>query len=254
MVDVLVELGGRVVDRRTVPRADQRQLALAQPAQRRQVGGQRARIRGDEHAPLPQHGVAGHRDVPGEVRKVVGRVPGRGHRLQRTERAALRQANVDVAACGAELGLGEPRADRGHRLGVVGVVVGKRDPTEPSTALDLSGHGFHMLGQPRPRVDQPSRVAADDPRVGARQRERPRVRRANPDQLVSGKLDSRHRRCASSHPRSRQVPTPPPATRITCRAPWACSSDVATAARCPEEQITATGPAASISPGIPARS
>ena len=251
-----VELGGRVVDRRTMPGAQQRQLALAQPAQRRQVGGQRARIGGDEHAPLAQHRVAG------EARRRRSRTRGGRARARawprppadRTRCRPTGSTSTSPRAAGRP-GLGNRAAHRGHRLGVVGVVVGERDPAEPATALDLGGHGFDVLvGSRGPGSTSQAGSRPTIQRVGARQRERPRVGGPDPDELVSGKLDPRHPPCASSHPRSRQVPTPPPATWITCRAPWACSSDAATAARCPEEQITATAPAASISRGIPATS
>src|SRR5207244_9956351 len=68
-------------------------------------------------------------------------------------------------------------------------------PTRRSSdlTLDLLGHCGEVLVERRPGVDQPGRIAADDPRVGARERERSRVGSADRDDLAARQLEPGHR-------------------------------------------------------------
>src|SRR5215218_10801810 len=62
---VFVELRPRVPDIGPVAWAEHFEVELPQSTERVEVRGQRALMRGDEHAPLPQHRVAREADAPG---------------------------------------------------------------------------------------------------------------------------------------------------------------------------------------------
>ena len=106
---------------------------------------------------------------------MVRRVAGDGVRDERAEALALDEPDVGGEARRGHRGAPEPVPQREHALDVVEVVVRHRDPTRAAARLDLGGHRVEVLGQVRPGVDDPRRVAPDDPGVRARQRERPGV-------------------------------------------------------------------------------
>ena len=85
--------------------------------------------------------------------------------------------------------------------------MGERDPPQPAARVHRRHHPLEVLAQGRPRVDHVGGVAVHDPRVGARQRERPGVVGAQA-QHVEGRQPSRlgdrvHREARL--PRQRQV-------------------------------------------------
>ena len=165
--------------------------AAAQPLEPVQVGRERARGTGVMNT-LPSPSTASPVNTssprrPGAAeREVVGSVAGGRERLERPDPRPVGQEHVDLAAGGRQRGVREPPADRRNRLGVIGVVVSQRDPAEAAARLDLGDSASRCSSSAGPGVDQPRRVAADDPRVGPGQRERPRVRRADPDDVVVG--------------------------------------------------------------------
>ena len=151
MRDVLVELGGGIVDRRPVPRADHRQLAPAQLRQAVEVGGQRPGVGRDEHASFAEHRVAGQSHVADDIREVVRRVAGGRDRFERPHPACVGKQYVDVSAGRRQRRPRKPRPHRQHRLGVVGVVVGQDDPAQTTAALDLLGQRGEVLVERRVR-------------------------------------------------------------------------------------------------------
>ena len=120
-------------------------------------------------------------------------MPRRPGRDQRAECIALAELDVDITTSGCQRRRRKTFANRRHRLGVIGVVVGERDPTQPAAPLELGDEGPDVLGQGRSRIDQPRRVAADDPRIRPAQRERPRVLCADADEVfAAGDLQAGH--------------------------------------------------------------
>ena len=150
---------------------------LTQALQRLQV---LAEVLGHEHAALAEHGVAGEAGAVAHERQVVGRVARHRVHGERAEAVAVAEPHVGRVAAGADPRAAEALAQREQPLDVVAVIVGDRDPAGPAARLDLGGHGIDVIGDVGPRVDHPGRVAADHPRVGAGQRVRPGVLRANP--------------------------------------------------------------------------
>ena len=103
----------------------------------------------------------------------------------------------------------EPCAQRRQPLGVVGVVVRERDPAGPATRRHGGRDGVEVVLERRPRVDDPRRLAPDDPRVRPAERERRGVRRPYEQHL--------HR-----YPRGTILYTGPPSETAYTR-PWASS-------------------------------
>jgi hypothetical protein len=136
--------------------------------QRVEVGGE---LPDDEHRAGAQDRVAGEARGLGEEREVVGRVAGRGEDPQRAEALAVAQHDVDLAAGGAD-GRARGGGDRGHRLDVVGVVVCQRDAAGAAAPLGLRDDRLDMRIEAGPGVDDPARIAADQPGVRPGQRER----------------------------------------------------------------------------------
>ena len=76
-------------------------------------------------------------------------------------RAPSADAQVDVAARARDRrAAAEPRAQRRHRLGVVGVVVRQRDAGEAAAPLDLRRDRLDVLRQRRAGVDHPRAARA----------------------------------------------------------------------------------------------
>jgi len=167
--DVLVELVERVPHRRAVAGADDAQRELAQALQRLEV---LAEVLGDEHAALAEHRVAGEARALPHEREVVGRVAGHGVDRERAEASAVAEPHVGRVAARADPRAAEPLAQREEPLDVVLVVVRDRDAAGAAASLDRRGHTLDVVGDVRAGVDDPRRVAADDPRVGAGQRVR----------------------------------------------------------------------------------
>ena len=155
--------------------------------------GECARIGRDEHASLAEHRVAGQSGRAGDVGEVIGSVAGRRRPPRAGRTCSRREPHVDGPARRGQRRVRVAGADRRHRLGVVAVVVRERDAAEAAPAVEFGDQRVYVLVEIRPGIDQPRRVAADDPRVRPAQCERPRVRGANPDEIVSGNLDARHR-------------------------------------------------------------
>ena len=107
--DVLVELGGGIGHGRAVPRAQDIERERAQPAQRGQIAGQRARAGRHEDAAGPQHRIAGEAHRPRHEREVVGRVPGRRDRRERPE-ASPSPSTTSRAGAAAATGAGPAAA------------------------------------------------------------------------------------------------------------------------------------------------
>ena len=156
--DVLVELGRRVVHRRPMAREQHRQVPAAQLAQRIEIPGQGPGIGRDEHAALSQHRVAGQARAAHDERHVVRGVARGAHHLQWPELAPVAQQAVDVAASRRQRRMGEPFSHRGHRAGMVAVIVGESDPAQPAPPLDLGDDGRRMGVQIGSGIDQPGRI------------------------------------------------------------------------------------------------
>ena len=99
--------------------------------------------------------------------------PGVGDDLQRAEGVAVGEHDVGVLpACRGDRHAAGAVAHGGRRAGVVAVVVRQRDPARPAAPAHLLEHVGDVLVERRPGIDDPARVAADDPRVRPGQRER----------------------------------------------------------------------------------
>ena len=97
---------------------------------------------------------------------------GSGHRFEQPESAAVRQLLVDGATAGGDGGIREALADRGGGLGVIGMLVRQRNSCQSSSTFEHLHQRRHVLSERGPRIDQPGRLASDDPGVRSRERER----------------------------------------------------------------------------------
>ena len=177
---VFAQLGVTVGDRRSVSGADDREvIAGAEALQRGQVGGQRALVGGDEHAPFAEHRVTAEARVGCQQGEVVGGVAGRRDRLEGAEALAVAQPHVGRSGRGRQR---RPVGGRegGGALAVVGVAVGHRHAPEAAPLLDGLPQPREVRLVRRPRVDDPRRGAPHHPGVGPAQRERARVGREHP--------------------------------------------------------------------------
>ena len=200
------------------PGTSTRQLAPRSRASAVEVAGERAGVGRDEHAPLAEHRVAGQRHVADDEREVVGRVARGRDRLERAERgrrrrAARRRRRAPPPAARPGTAPASPAPPRRDRRGRGSATI----PPRPPRRVDLCRQRREVLVERRPGIDQPRRIAADDPGVGARERERPRVGGPDPDDLAARQLDPGHAvtevsACVTGQPLRCQVPTPPPAT------------------------------------------
>jgi hypothetical protein len=116
-------------------------------------------------------------------------VPGRGQRLQWPEAPAVAKPDIDIPAPRRERGVRKPAADVRDGIGVIGVIVREGDAAEAASSADLRREELEMLLECGSRVDQPDRIAAYQPRVGAVERKRARVVRADPEYRVAQELD-----------------------------------------------------------------
>ncbi len=71
---------------------------------------------------------------------------------------------------------------------MVGVIVGERDAAETAARVDGLNDALDVLRQRGTGIDHVGGVAADDPGVGARQRQRARVLRAQAHDAVLGQV------------------------------------------------------------------
>ena len=186
--DVLVELA-RAASHTGGPwpgQSTSKSSRSAQPLERQQVAGHRARIGADEDAALAQHGVAGEAGAGARSAR-SGRRRGRAWRPPRRARSARRRSSCTSASPrAAASGAGQRSSSVLDGLAVVGVVVGQRHAAEPAARLDARpSRRSQVLLEQRARVDDPGRVAPDDPGVGARQRQRPGVGRAHAQDVVA---------------------------------------------------------------------
>ena len=168
--DVLVELRRRVLDHRAV--AGAQQLEVAARAARASASRYSPSCADDEHRALAEHGVAGERDRAGDERDVVGRVARASRRLQRPEPVAVAEhVGVPRAAPTGAPGAARPRtASAWSAWSWVSAI-----PPAPPRRSASATTAVDVLVERRARVDDPARVAPDEPRVRAAQRERARV-------------------------------------------------------------------------------
>ena len=175
-----------IPDRGAVARAQDVQVALAQPAQAVEIAGERAGVGGDEDAAFAEHRVAGEAHPAGDQREVIGGVAGRGEGHERPEASPLGELHVDLAPPRGQR-RGTPLAQSADPLGVVGVVVRERDAAEPAARVDGRHEALDVLLRARDR-DRPRRrgrgrrsrcwcptasAGRGSPRAGARPRARP---------------------------------------------------------------------------------
>ena len=179
-----LELCRGVVNRRAVAWAEDGELALRGAARARQIAGQCPRIRGDEHAPLAQHGVPGQRRRAQHEGQMIRRVSGRRDRLsgpKRSPSASRASTSPRAAASGAA---GNRSRIVPDRFGVVDVIVGQGDPGQASPR-SRARRSAPRDGPGAPGRDRPAtRVAADDPGVRAGQRERSGIGGPDPQVLA----------------------------------------------------------------------
>ena len=161
------------VDLGPVPRVQALEVARAQALERGHVAAQRARIGRDEHAAGAEHRVAGEAHALHDERQVVGRVAGRRDDFERADAVAAgdRLRARDLARIRGHTA--ERVDDGGDRLGVVVVIVGDDDPLGASALLCCGDDRGDVRVERRTRIDDPARVTADDPRVGAGQGHQP---------------------------------------------------------------------------------
>ena len=98
---------------------------------------------------------------------MIRRVAGRGDCLERPEAGPACQQDVGIASSSGDRSVSEQPAQVPDGLTVIGVVVGQRDPAETAPCCDLRHELLDVVGQVRSGVDQPRRIAGNDPRVGA---------------------------------------------------------------------------------------
>jgi hypothetical protein len=72
------------------------------------------------------------------------------------------------------------------------VLVGEGDAAEATPGVDLGSQCGDVVIEIGAGIDQPRRVSANNPRVRAGQRERPRVIGPDPDELATRDLDASH--------------------------------------------------------------
>ena len=161
------------------------EIALAQPAQAVEIAGERPGVGGDEDAAFAEHRVAGEAHAAIDQREVIGGVTGRGERLQTARSEHRRRAHVDLAPPRRQR-RGTPLAQGLDPLGVVDVVVRERDPAEPATRVDGRNETRDVLLQRGTGIDHVGGVAADDPGVGTRQRQRAGILGAQAHDTVLG--------------------------------------------------------------------
>ena len=115
-----------------------------------------------------------------------GACPGVASASSGPKRVTVGEHDIDLAARGGDRDAGMPFAHRAQRLDMIDVVVGGGDATQAASVLQLGVEGVEMLGQLRPRIDQPGRIASDDPGVGSAQAQRPGIGRADADDVGPG--------------------------------------------------------------------
>ena len=116
---------------------------------------------------------------------MIGGVTGRGERDKRPEASTRDQLDIDVAPSRRQR-RGTPLAQGLDPLGVVDVVVRERDPAEPATRVDRRDETRDVLLQRGTGIDHVGGVAADDPGVGTRQRQRAGILSAQAHDTVLG--------------------------------------------------------------------
>ena len=160
VLDVLGELRVRVENQRAVPGTQQLEPLAPEPLEPPKVAGQRPCVWKHEHAPFAEHGVSRESGIAGHEREVIRRVSRRPGRGQRPEYVAFAELDVYGPAGGRDRRLGEPLADRAHRLCVVGVVVGECDSAEAAAPLELGDERLDV-GSAAPARDQPATPGPD---------------------------------------------------------------------------------------------
>ena len=141
-------------------------------------------MRRDEDRALAQDGVPAEAGPAGDQREVIGGVPRCGNGIERSEAHAFGEPDVDLSATGRQR-RGMAREQLGHRFGVIFVIVCQRHAAEAAATLDRGQDPAQVRVDQRPRVHDPRRFAAHDPRIRARQRQRSRVRRAHAQDVIA---------------------------------------------------------------------
>ena len=101
------------------------------------------------------------------------------------KRVPCDEPHVDLAPSRGQR-RGTPLAQGLDPLGVVDVVVRERDAAEPAARVDGRDETLDVLLQRGTGIDHVGGVAADDPGVGARQRQRAGIVRAQAHDAVLG--------------------------------------------------------------------
>ena len=196
VVEVLVELGVRVEHERPVARADDREVHGGEALERAQVAAQRARVGRDEDAALAEDGVAGEAAPrPATKARWSGAWPGVATTVSGpTVSPSPTRASAPAKRAAATVGTPPAAAQRLDAAGVVGVVVGQRDAADAAAVgRRRRGRASRCAASRRAGVDDPARVAPDEPRVRALERVRPRVVGADECDVVLGELLHRRR-------------------------------------------------------------
>ena len=167
--DVLVELRRTVPDRRPVAGAQHREVERAQPPQAVEVGASRP-IRGDEHAALAEHRVAGEGARPATNARWSAAWPGsREHAAAgRTRRRRRRRRRADTTGTSPSRARSASSPSAWSAWSCVSAI-----PPGAAARGDLRGDRVEVVVERRARVDDPA-GSRPRPRVGARQRERRR--------------------------------------------------------------------------------
>ena len=157
-----------------MPGTENVELALAQPSQGFEIPGEGPRVRSDENAALPEHGIARKADSVHDQGEVIGGMAGRLEYLERSDARTVAQQRVRSAASGSQRSR-EALAQPHRRFRMIGVIVGEEDPAEPTALLDRRRESLLMRDELRSRIHHPSGVPTHDPGVGARHRKRTRI-------------------------------------------------------------------------------
>jgi hypothetical protein len=123
---------------------------------------------------------------------MVGCVARRRDRHKRSDARAVRGERGRVTASRPDLRPRKALPQAGQRLGMIGVIVRERDPAQAAALGGLSGERVKVGFEHGARIYQPGWIAADEPGVRPGQRERARVGRPDPDDVVVRDLDSGH--------------------------------------------------------------
>ena len=147
-----------------------------------EVAAQRPGVGRDEDAALAEDRVAGEAHRAGDEREMVGRMSRRGDHLERPELVAVGEPHARAARVAATRAPSRPPARARPRRGRHGRASARSRRAPASAHLGLDR--LQVCVDRGPGIDDPARIAPDDPGVRPAQRERPWVVGAHESDIV----------------------------------------------------------------------